>query len=174
MRVGWEERIRHCCEQRGMPNAKEKAQILAHSFALISVVAVALTSCAVVFVGPYDEVTDKAINDLETKMELFLAKMEATAGSYGRNKAFYQESKAAIRAIRLRAELYGKDKNKGELDDLDKLDQNLDNLADLHRAGPLSGKAVNIARAQIETNFQSLIQIELAKKRSSGISQKSS
>ncbi len=125
-------------------------------------------------VGPYDQVTDKAISDLETKTELFLAKMEATGGSYESNKTFYQESKAAIRAIRLRAELYGKDKNRGELDDLDKLDQNFDNLAELHRAGPLTGKPVNIARVEIETNFQSLIQIELAKKRSSGISKKRS
>jgi hypothetical protein len=130
-------------------------------------------SCAVVFVGPYDEVTDKAISDLETKTEQFLAKMESTKGSYEANKSFYVDAKASIRAIRLRAELYGRDKNKGELDDIDRLEKAFDLLAELHKTGPLIGGergSGTLARAEIETNFQALLQIELAKKRSSGIS----
>jgi hypothetical protein len=133
--------------------------------------AVALTlllSSCVVFVGPYDEVTDKAITDLQVKTEQFLAKMEVTGGSYSENRNFYEEAKGSIRSIELRAALY--EKNEGELKALKLLEENLDNLAELHQAGPLKGRALTAARSSLETNFQSLIQIELAKKRSSGVS----
>lgn len=135
----------------------------------ISIVALALTlSSCVVFVGPYDEVTDKAITDLQVKTEQFLAKMEVTGGSYSDNRNFYEEAKGAIRSIQLRAALY--EKNEGERNELKLLEENLDNLAELHRAGPLKGRALTAARSLLEANFQSLIQIELAKKRSSGVS----
>ena len=139
-------------------------------FVAIAVIALFTASCAVMFVGPNDEVTDKAINDLQTKTEQFLAKMDSTRGSYSANKGFYDEAKASVRAIRLRAEVYGKDKNKGELDNIDRLQVAFDQLSELHRAGPLAGQPAIIARGLIETNFQALIQIELSKKRSSGVS----
>jgi hypothetical protein len=94
--------------------------------------------------------------------------MEATSAPYHGNETFYSDAKARLRAIRLRAELYPK--NTGELTLLDKLSENLDNLSDLHRAGPLTGTAGEVARKLIETNFQALLQVELAKKPSSGIS----
>ncbi|MEP6698288.1 MAG: hypothetical protein ABJB09_01020 [Verrucomicrobiota bacterium] len=134
----------------------------------LPLLALLLSSCAVMLVGPYDEVTDRSISDLEMKTELFLAKMQLTQGSYQANRSFYTEAKASIRVIRIRAEIY--DKNKGEITNLALLEQNLDNLAELHRAGSLSGTPGEIARAQIETNFKALLQIELAKKRSSGVS----
>lgn len=124
--------------------------------------------CAVILVGPYDEVTDQAITDLANRTEEFLTRMESTGAPYHGNETFYSDAKARLRAIRLRAELYPK--NTGELTLLDKLSENLDNLSDLHRAGPLTGTAGEVARKLIETNFEALLQVELAKKRSSGIS----
>jgi hypothetical protein len=53
---------------------------------------------------------------------------------------------------------------------LDDLSGNLDNLAALHRLGPLTGTAGDTARTLIESNFESLLQVELAKKRSNGVS----
>jgi hypothetical protein len=150
-----------------------KPQSTAAQLAVMTTAAALLTSCAVMWVGPYDEVTDKAIMDLQTKTEQFFAKAESTGANYESSKTFYQDAKASTRSIRLRAELYGKEKNKGELDDIDRLEENLDNLVKLHQAGPLTGKAGAIARAQLEANFQSLLQIELAKKHSSGVSNKS-
>lgn len=52
------------------------------SLIAVAIVGAFVTSCAVVFVRPYDEITDKAINDLAIKTEQFLAKMEATGGDY--------------------------------------------------------------------------------------------
>ena len=133
-----------------------------------AILSLLISSCAVVFVGPYDEVTDKAITDLETKAEHFFAKQSKTV-SYEDTKSFVQEAQGSINAIRLRAEVYGKDKNSGELRELDLLSQNLNNLLDLAKTNP-SQDTWKTARSLVEINFQSLIQIELAKKRSSGVS----
>jgi hypothetical protein len=122
----------------------------------------------VILVGPYDEVTDQAITDLANRTEAFLTRMEATGAPYHGNEAFYYDAKARLRAIRLRAALYPK--NTGELELMDNLSKNLDNLADLHRTGPLKGIAGEVAWKELETNFQALLQVELAKKRSSGVS----
>jgi hypothetical protein len=126
------------------------------------------SGCAVMLVGPYDEVTDQAITDLANRTEEFLARMEATGAPFHGNETFYSDARARLRSIRLRAELYPK--NTGELTLLDKLAENLDNLSELHRAGPLTGTSGEVARKLIETNFQALLQVELAKKRSSGVS----
>jgi hypothetical protein len=147
---------------------REARRLPYNSLITVVVVSVLVTSCAVVLVGPYDEVTDKAITDLETKAEHFFAKQSKTV-SYEDTKSFVQEAQGSINAIRLRAEVYGKDKNSGELRELDLLSANLNNLLDLAKTSP-SQDAWRPARTLVEINFQSLIQIELAKKRSSGVS----
>jgi hypothetical protein len=124
--------------------------------------------CAVTLVGPYDEITDQAITDLANRTEQFLVRMETTGASYQGNEAFYIDAKARLATIRLRAQLYAN--NQGELNEIDLLSANLDKLAALHRVGPLTGPTGKAARQLIETNFESLLQIELAKKRSSGVS----
>jgi hypothetical protein len=115
---------------------------------LLSFVVLVLGACAVVLVGPYDEVTDQAITDLANRTEAFLMRMEATGAPYHGNEAFYYDAKARLRAIRLRAALYPK--NGGELELMDNLSKNLDNLAELHRAGSLTGTAGEVARKQLE------------------------
>jgi len=124
--------------------------------------------CAVTLVGPYDEVTDQSITDLANRTEQFLVRMQTTGAPYQGNEAFYTDAKARLATIRLRAQLYPN--NQGELHELDLLSENLNKLAALHRLGPLTGAVGKTARQLIETNFESLLQIELAKKRSSGVS----
>jgi hypothetical protein len=123
-----------------------------------------LVSGCVMFVSPYDEITDKAITDLENKTELFFVKMDSTKGSYAANSAFYQEAAASIQSIKLRAESYGADKNKGEISELDGLAHIFQDVAALHKSGPLSGNRGDAARELIEKQFRSLLGIELAKK----------
>jgi hypothetical protein len=130
--------------------------------------ALSFGGCAVTLVGPYDEVTDQAITDLANRTEEFLTRMETTGAPYHGNETFYIDAKARLRTIRLRAELYPN--NTGELKLLDQLSGNLDNLAELHRAGPLTGIAGDTARKLLEINFETLLQVELAKKRSSEVS----
>jgi hypothetical protein len=124
--------------------------------------------CAVTLVGPYDGVTDQAITDLANRTEEFLTRMQANGAPYRGNEAFYIDAKARLITIRLRAALYPN--NEGELKLIDLLSANLNNLEALHRLGPLTGRTGNAARSTIETNFTSLLQVEIAKKRSSGVS----
>lgn len=73
----------------------------------------------------------------------------------------------AKRTLRSRAELYGAEKNKGTLDNLNRLDTAFSDLEEAHRAGPLTNPAY---ANTMDIHFQSLLQIELHKKFSSGIS----
>ena len=144
-------------------NTKRKQ--LLHCF--LGITALVWSGC-VMFVSPYDEVTDKAISDLSTQTEQFFAK-SASKISYSDTNSFVTQAKGSLQAIRLRSELYG-DKNKGEISDIDKLQQNFDLLLSLTKTPPVSATEWNVAHAEIQSNFRSLMQIELAKKHS-GVSE---
>ncbi len=125
-----------------------------------------LSGC--LMVSPYDEVTDRAITELEVKTELFFARVQGDGSGYTANRTFYQETKASLKAIRLRANAHVK--NEGEVKLIDQLAENFDNLAELHKVGQLTGLAGTTAYDLIVTNFRSLIQVEIAKKRSLSMS----
>lgn len=130
------------------------------------VFALVLSGCTVMFVAPYDEQVDKQITELHQKTRAFLAKMSSSHGSYAENKTFYQEAHAAVAVLISRAKLYGEDKNKGTLAELKQLDVAFDNLEKGHKAGPLIGPAW---ANTMDIHFESLLQIELHKKFSSGV-----
>ena len=119
------------------------------------------------FVAPYDAMVDKQVTELHERTRIFLAKMNATRGSHAQGEEFYREAHASIAVIRSRAELYGAEKNKGTLDNLNRLDTAFSDLEEAHRAGPLTNPAY---ANTMDIHFQSLLQIELHKKFSSGIS----
>jgi hypothetical protein len=152
-----------------MNRSKRVSEALRSWRAILCVLFLSLGGCAVQFVAPYDAVFDTGISTLHQETNAFLAKM-AAGGSYSSNRRFYQESGGKIEALRLRAELYGADKNKGTLRQLDLLKDSFGQLAELHQAGPLTGEAGRIARELINVQFRALLQTELAKKRSSGVS----
>lgn len=128
-----------------------------------------LAGCAVNWVAPYDAVFDQGVSQLHLDTNAFLVRMASTGASYEGNSRFYQEVQGKIGALRARAEFYGTEKNKGTLSLLDSLAANFENLKELHGAGPLTGDAGKHARTLINSNFRSLLQVELAKKRSSGV-----
>jgi hypothetical protein len=118
------------------------------------------------FVAPYDEQVDKQLTELHQKTRVFLAKMNSTRGSYADNKGFYQEAHADVAVLVSRAKLYGADKNKGTLDNLQRLDAAFNDLEEAHQAGPLRGPAW---ANTMDIHFEALLQIELHKKFSSGV-----
>jgi hypothetical protein len=128
-------------------------------------VAALIAGCAISFVAPYDEAIDKQLTELHLRTRVFLAKMSATRGAYGNNIAFYREAHASVAVLLSRAKLYG-DKNKGTVDNLNRLDAAFTDLEEAHRAGPLVGPAY---ANTIDVHFESLLQIELHKKFSSGV-----
>jgi hypothetical protein len=128
-------------------------------------VAALIAGCAISLVAPYDEAIDKQLTELHLRTRVFLAKMSATRGAYGNNMAFYREAHASVAVLLSRAKLYG-DKNKGTVDNLNRLDAAFTDLEEAHRAGPLVGPAY---ANTIDVHFESLLQIELHKKFSSGV-----
>lgn len=117
------------------------------------------------FVTPYDEILDKQVTDLQLKTEQFFAKVEGSGASYEASKPFYQDAKAAVRVLRARAEASGEEKNKGEIAEINLLEEKFGQLEAYHRAGPIRGKGGQAVRESIAVNFRALLRIELAKKR---------
>ena len=148
---------------------KRVSETLRHWNLYLLFLLLSLAGCAVQFVAPYDAVFDAGVSTLHQETNASLANL-AVGGSFSSNRKFYQETNAKIDALRLRAELYGADKNKGTLKQLDLLKASFGDLAELHQAGPLTGESGRIARELINVQFRALLQTELAKKRSSGVS----
>ena len=120
-----------------------------------------LAGCSELFVAPY-AVTDESLTNLYAQALTFLDRMERTGDSYASQRAFYDEAKGTVSAIKVRAALLPK--NSGTIKNLDELSGQYDRLAELHRRGPLVGLKAKIARELIDSNFRSLMQLELHKK----------
>jgi len=93
--------------------------------------------CSVLFVAPYDVVIDESLTNLYGQTLTFLDRMERTGDSYASQRAFYDEAKGTVSAIKVRAALLPK--NSGTIKNLDELSGQYDRLAELHRQGPLVG-----------------------------------
>ncbi len=132
--------------------------------------ALMIAACTVKLISDYDEALDRAASDLQIKVEAFLVKMQASAGTpdgeYAKNSTFYDEVKVALSAMRLRAE--ATPKNELTVEQIGLLEKNLENLRQLHEsAGPagLSKTVVATTRTLLNTQFKAILTLELAKKR---------
>jgi hypothetical protein len=107
-----------------------------------SLLALLFASCSVLFVSPYDEVTDRAATDLVTKTEIFIVRYATTTNETGPTvrhgkpydagaATFYNEARGAAAAMLLRSEQ--KDKNDGEIQILRNLVTRYSQLEASHR-----------------------------------------
>jgi hypothetical protein len=134
-------------------------------------VALALSACKPVrLVGAYDDILDRDMTDLHTKIVSFVGRMETLSGkpegTYDANATFYSDVKGSIASLELRARL--QEKNEVTVKLLDELAHDMDNLRTLHEMGKEKGlnKAVaEPAVAAIEENCQGVMKLEVAKKR---------
>jgi hypothetical protein len=128
-----------------------------------------LCSCSVLFVSPYDEVTDRSANELTTRTEIFLARYAAGADksgsiikngkSYDREAAaFYSDARGAVAAMLLRSEQ--KEKNDEEIEILKDLSRQYDRLEASHRLGTIT---MNSA-AGLHRTLRALLHVQLSKK----------
>ncbi|HMJ06860.1 MAG TPA: hypothetical protein VK474_11440 [Chthoniobacterales bacterium] len=123
-----------------------------------------LASCAVMLVGPYDPVTDAALQDLAKNTEIFIADVTLSHDSYSERAKFYREAEGSLRAIEMRASLYPK--NEAELELLAKLRAAFGNLRSIHQeVGPFRQREAEGVRSLL----RSLLHHELSKKRSAGV-----
>jgi hypothetical protein len=138
-------------------------------FYLFTLLALLMAGCSVLFVSPYDEMTDRAISDLVVKTETFLGRYSATTNDLGRlvkagrafddeAAKFYNEARGATAAIRLRSEQ--KDKNEEEIKMLRDLSSQYDRLEASHRLGTITKQSAK----GLHTTLRSLLQVQLTKK----------
>lgn len=130
-----------------------------------------LASCSVLFVSPYDEMTDRALTELVAKTETFLARYAATTDTttgkllksgkaYDDEAAkFYNEARGAAAGILLRSEQ--KEKNAEEIQQLKNLITRYDQLEASHRLGTITKNSA----AGLHRTLRALLQVQLTKKR---------
>ena len=138
-------------------------------FSLLALLPLLFASCSVLFVSPYDEVTDRAATDLVTRTEIFLVRYAATTDELGkivrRGKpydgeaaTFYNEARGAAAAILLRSEQ--KDKNAEEIQILRNLSTRYDQLEASHRLGSITMTSA----AGLHRTLRALVQVQLTRK----------
>jgi hypothetical protein len=107
-----------------------------------SLLALLFASCSVLFVSPYDEVTDRAATDLVTRTEIFIVGYAPTTNESGHTvrhgkpydaeaTTSYNEARGAAAAMLLRSEQ--KDKNDEEIQILQNLVTRYSQLEASHR-----------------------------------------
>ena len=138
-------------------------------FLTLALLALLFTSCTVVFVSPYDEMTDRAATDLVTKTEKFLARYAAMTNETGRvmrpgktyddeAAKFYNEARGDVAAILIRSEQ--KAKNEEEIQILRDLSTRYVQLEASHRLGPITVSSA----AGLHRSVRALLHVQLTKK----------
>jgi hypothetical protein len=129
--------------------------------------ALVLAGCTSVrLIAPYDEQTDKAVTELQRKVETFLIGLERNAGkpagAYEANVKFYDEARVDLSSIRVRAAAIPK--NDITLQQIDLLAENLRLLENLHKQGIPAGQVAPL-RSAFNAGFTAILKLEIAKKR---------
>jgi hypothetical protein len=143
--------------------------IARRTFSLLALLPLLFASCSVLFVSPYDEVTDRAATELVTKTEIFIVRYAATTDETGhiisRGKpydaeaaSFYTEARGAAAAMLLRSEQ--KEKNEEEVQILRNLSTRYDQLEASHRLGSIT----KTSAAGLLRTLRALVQVQLTKK----------
>jgi len=128
-----------------------------------------LCGCSVLFVSPYDEVTDRSANELTTRTEIFLVRYAARIDETGNvirsgksydseAAAFYNEARGTVDAMLLRSEQ--KEKNEEEIQILQDVRQQYDRLEASHRLGRITKNSA----AGLHRTLRALLHVQLVKK----------
>jgi hypothetical protein len=134
-----------------------------------SLLLICLGGCSVLFVSPYDELTDRSANELIIRTEAFLGryavktdetgKVTTSGKPYdGEAGAFYNEARAAVNAMLLRSEQ--KAKNEEEIQILQDLGRQYDRLEASHRLGTITKNSA----AGLHRTLRALSRVQLTKK----------
>jgi len=139
--------------------------------ALLVLLLVSLGACGhVQFVSSYDEIIDRGMSDLNTKIVSFVGRMENLSGkpegTYDANATFYDDVKGTIATLGLRAR--AQEKNEITQAMLKELAGNAERLRQLHQMGKEHGLSRAVAEPAlqlIEVNVEAILKFEVAKRR---------
>lgn len=143
---------------------------LHRKFRLFSAVFLLLiSSCKVTLLAPYDEITDKAITEMQVMTSAFFVAIESepesAAVKYENQKPFYQALKVKAATVRIRNNAI--DKNKTMLGMITELEANIGRLEQLHKGkanGLLIPEEVTLLKDAFETQYGAIIHFLMALK----------
>jgi hypothetical protein len=131
------------------------------------VLALNTAGCTIKLISDYDETTDKAVTQLQRKVDGFLVDMQRKAGTpgaeYAKNAQFYDEARVDVDAIRVRAQAMPK--NDITVEQIKLIQDSLDKLEQLHKLGFSSPEEIAPLRSAFDISFTAVLKLELAKKR---------
>jgi hypothetical protein len=130
--------------------------------------------CAVRFISDYDDVLDKDVTALQQSTETFLNQLDSeagtSAGAYSANSDFYLKTDASLRTMSTRAASQPKSKIiVGEVQALQSTFNDLQKLHQLNGDKGLSSPNIANTRSALESEFTSILTLELALKSHSGV-----
>jgi hypothetical protein len=143
---------------------------------LILFIATALASlgCTIRLVSDYDEVLDKDVTTLQESTETFLSQLDFEAGSpaaaYSANRDFYVKTDASLRTMATRAA--SQPRSTIVLAQVKELQKSFDDLQKLHELDGdkgLSAGQIGEVRGALESEFGSILTLQLALKSHNGI-----
>ncbi len=157
------------CEEDAMKQARTFPYLAKFFLSIILpvVLAFATTGCSIKLISDYDEATDKAVTQLQRKVDGFLVDMQRKAGTpeaeYAKHAQFYDEARVDIDAIRVRAQAIPK--NDITVEQIKIVQDSFDKLEQLHKLGFSSPEEIAPLRSAFDTSFTAILKLELAKKR---------
>jgi hypothetical protein len=143
-------------------------------FAVLLLISCLMTAgCAVRFISDYDDVLDKDVTDLQQGTETFLNQLDSEVGTpaaaYRANSDFYVKTNATLRTMLTRAASQPKSKIiVGEVEALEKTFDDLQNLHKMNGDKGLSSANIANTRSALESEFASILTLELALKSHNG------
>jgi len=128
---------------------------------------VASAGCTIKLISEYDETTDKAVTQLQRKMETFLVDIQRKVGteeaSYDKNAKVYDDLRVDISAILVRAQAIPK--NEITVQQIKLFQESVANLEKLHQLGFSKPEELDPLRSAANITFTAILKLELAKKR---------
>ena len=148
----------------GKTNCARKGVLGYGEYWLVLVLLISLLiGCAlkVKLVGEYDEITDKAVTDLNKKTASFFVKLKSSSeadASYEANKKFYDDAQGDVAALILRAKVTEEGLKRNPLTrNFEDLQKQYEDLAVLHKTSP-NQKMIKSAEEAFEQSFRAIVE----------------
>jgi hypothetical protein len=130
--------------------------------------------CSVRLISDYDDVLDKDVTALQQSTETFLNQLDTEVGTpaaaYSANGDFYVKTNASLRTMATRAASQPQSKIVvGQVQALQKTFDDMQQLHQLNGAIGLSSANITNTRSALESEFTSILTLQLALKSHSGV-----
>jgi len=145
----------------------------AQAFIACLLLGFALIGCEARFISDYDEIFDKAVTDTQKKTDGFLLKLQddrARERKYAVAKPIYEDILNDIHSLKVRAQANNAQSlNQKTIDQINFLEANFQKIQAQHEKTP-NGPSVAFVRDaedSVDIQFESILKLEIAKKRGS-------